>query len=86
MKYLGKWMELENIIQSEVTQSQEHPWCALIDKCILSQKFGIPKIKFTDFMKFKKKENLRVDTLVLLRRGNKTPMGGDTEIKFGAEI
>ena len=24
MKFLGKWMELENIILSEVTQSQEN--------------------------------------------------------------
>jgi hypothetical protein len=24
MKFLGKWMELENIILSEVTQSQKH--------------------------------------------------------------
>ena len=31
-----------------------------------------------------KNEN-SVDTLVLLTRGNKIPMGGDTEIKCGAE-
>jgi hypothetical protein len=36
-------------------------------------------------MKLKKKEEQSVDTLVLLRRGNKTPMGGDTETKCGAE-
>jgi hypothetical protein len=36
-------------------------------------------------MKFKKKEDQSVDTLFLLRMGNKIPMEGVTEIKFGAE-
>jgi hypothetical protein len=36
-------------------------------------------------MKLKKKEHQSVDTSVFLRRGNKSPMGGDTEIKYGAE-
>jgi hypothetical protein len=36
-------------------------------------------------MKLKRKEDLSVDTLVLLRRGIKIPVGGDTETKFGAE-
>jgi hypothetical protein len=36
-------------------------------------------------MKLKKKEDQSVDTLVLLRRGIKIPMGGDTETKCGAE-
>jgi hypothetical protein len=35
-------------------------------------------------MKLKKQENQSVDTLVLLRRGNKIPMGGDRETKCGA--
>jgi hypothetical protein len=35
-------------------------------------------------MKLKKNEDQSVDTLPLLRTGNKTPMGGVTEIKFGA--
>jgi hypothetical protein len=58
----------------------------LTDKWILAQKFGIPKIQFTDHVKLKKKENQSMDTLVLLRRGNKIPMGGVTETKCGAEI
>ena len=37
-------------------------------------------------MKLKKKEDQSVDTSVLLRRGIKIPMGGDTETKCGAEI
>ena len=36
-------------------------------------------------MKLKKKEHLSVDTSVLLRRGNKIPIGGDREAKCGAE-
>ena len=36
-------------------------------------------------MKLKKKEDQSVDTLVLLRRGNKIPMEGATETKFGTE-
>jgi hypothetical protein len=37
-------------------------------------------------MKFKKNEDQkRVDTLPLLRIGNKTPMEGVMETKFGAE-
>jgi hypothetical protein len=33
----------------------------------------------------KKKEDQHVDTLILLRRGNKIPMEGVTETKFRAE-
>ena len=36
-------------------------------------------------MKLKKKEDQSVATSVLLRKGNKIPMGGDTETKCGAE-
>jgi hypothetical protein len=36
-------------------------------------------------MKLKKKEDHSVDTSVLLTVGNKIPMRGDTETKFGAE-
>jgi hypothetical protein len=36
-------------------------------------------------MKLKKNEDRNVGTLLLLRIGNKTPMEGVTEIKFGAE-
>jgi hypothetical protein len=37
-------------------------------------------------MKLKKNEDQSVDTLSLLRIGNKTPMEGVTETKFGAEM
>ena len=36
-------------------------------------------------MKLKKKEDQIMDILILLRRGNKIPMEGVTEMKFGAE-
>ena len=69
----------------EVTQSQKNTWNILTDKWILAQKFRIPKIQFKDHMKLQKKEDYSVDSSVLLRRGIKIPMGGDTETKFGAE-
>jgi hypothetical protein len=36
-------------------------------------------------MKVKKEEEQSVDTLIILRRGNKISMGGVTETKCGAE-
>ena len=56
MKFLCKWMDLENIILSEVTQTQKnaHGMYSLISKCILAQKLRISKIEFTDHMKLKK--------------------------------
>ena len=42
-------------------------------------------IQFTDHMKLKKKEDQCVDTLVLLRKGNKIFMGANMETKYGAE-
>jgi hypothetical protein len=36
-------------------------------------------------MKLKKKKDQSVDASILLRRGNKIPMGGITETKCGAE-
>jgi hypothetical protein len=41
-------------------------------------------IQFIDDMKLKK-EDRSMDTSVLLRRGNKIPMGEDRETKYGAE-
>jgi hypothetical protein len=42
-------------------------------------------IKFAKHMKLKKKKNQSVDTSLLLRMGNKIPVEGVTETKFGAE-
>ena len=41
-------------------------------------------IQFAKRMKLKKNEDQSVDTLPLLRTGNKTPMEGVTETMFGA--
>jgi hypothetical protein len=43
------------------------------------------KIQFAKHLKLKKKEDQRVDTLILLRRGNKIPLEGVTETKLKAE-
>jgi hypothetical protein len=45
----------------------------------------IPKVQFTKHMKLKKKKDQIMDTLVLLRRGNKIPIEGVTETKCEAE-
>jgi hypothetical protein len=45
----------------------------------LVQKLGIPRIKLTDHMKLKKKEDQSVDASVLLRRGNKIITGGRSQ-------
>ena len=50
MKFLGKWMDLEDIILSEITQSQKNTH----DMWILSQKLRIPKIQVAKHMKLKK--------------------------------
>jgi hypothetical protein len=55
MKFLGKWMDLEDIFQSAVTQS--HTGYALTDKQILAHKLKISKIKFVKHMKLKMKED-----------------------------
>jgi hypothetical protein len=47
---------------------KENSLYALTDKCILTQKLGILKIKFIDHMNFKKKEDQSVGVPVLLRR------------------
>jgi hypothetical protein len=51
----------------------------------ISPEARIPKIQFAKHMKLKKNEDQSVDTSILLRIGNKIPMGGVTETKFRAE-
>jgi hypothetical protein len=85
-KFLGKRV-LENIILSEITQSQKkHMWYSLTYKWwTLTQKLGISKIQFIDHMKLNKEEDQSVDASVLLRKGNKILLGGNTKTKFRAE-
>ena len=67
MKFIGKWMELENIILSVVIQS--HTWCVVFDKWILGTKV------LNTHMKLKKKKDQGVDASVLLRMGNNMRVG-----------
>jgi hypothetical protein len=59
---------------------------ALTDKWILAQKHRTPKIQFAKHKKIKKREDQWVDTSLFLRVGNKIPMKGVTETKFGAKM
>jgi hypothetical protein len=89
MKFLDKWIDLECIILSEVTQSQKnsHGMYSLRSGCYpRNLEYPRYKIQFAKYMKLKKNEDQSVDILPLLRTGNKTPMGGLTETKFGAEM
>jgi hypothetical protein len=71
IKFAGKWMELENIILSEVTQTQKDTQNILTDKWILAQKFRIPTIHLTNHMELRRKGYLGVDASVLCKRGTK---------------
>ena len=68
-EFLCKCLELNDIILSEVTQSQKytHSNHSLI-KWILAKKLRILKIQLTDHMKLKKKKYQIADTLILLGR------------------
>jgi hypothetical protein len=85
MKFLGKWMDLQGIILSEVTQSQKnsHDMYSLMSgyyhRNLLYPRY---KIQFAKRMKLKKNEDQSVGTVPLLRIGNKSPMEGVTETKF----
>ena len=85
MKFLSKWVELENIILSGNPVTKEHPWYTHTDKGILAQKHRLPNIQFTDHMKVKKKEDQSMDASVLLRKGNKILTGANTETKYGTK-
>jgi hypothetical protein len=64
------------------------PDCWPKSTCIIknTQKLRISKKQFGKHVKLKKKKVQSVDTLLLLRMGNKIPMEGATETKFGADI
>jgi hypothetical protein len=84
MKFSLKWMELENIILSEVTQSQKntHGMHSLISRY---QPQSSDKTQITDYMKLKKKKDQSVGALVLLRNWNKILTGVTTETMCRAE-
>ena len=79
-------MYLEDIILSEVTQSQKNSLdMKHTDKWILAKKLRIPKIQFAKHKKIKKKKDQPVDTSFLSRIGNKISIEGVAETKFGAK-
>ena len=88
MKFLGKWMYQEGIILSEVTQLQKNSHdiysliCEYLPRNLESPRY---KIQSAKRMQLKKNEDKNVDTLLLLRIGNKTPIQGITVTKSGAE-
>jgi hypothetical protein len=89
MRYLGKWMDLEGIILSEVTQSQKNSnnmYLLISGYYPRNLEYPRYKIQFAKHKKLKKNEDRSVDTLPLLRIGNKTPIEGVTDTKFGAEM
>jgi hypothetical protein len=58
MKFLGKWIYLDDIILNEITQSQKKSLDhALTGKWILVQKLRIPKIQFPKYKTIKKNED-----------------------------
>jgi hypothetical protein len=71
IKFLGKWMHLEDIILSEVTQLQKNTYAFTV-KQILGQKLRISKIKFAKHMKLRKKEDKSVQRS-FLEWGTKYP-------------
>jgi hypothetical protein len=85
MNFLDKWMVLEDIILSAVTQSQKNTHNMHSLKWILAQKLRIPRIQFAKHRKLKKKEDQSVHTLILLRSGDIILIEGVTETKFRAE-
>ena len=85
MKFLGKWMYLEDIIPSEVTQSGKKS----LDMHSLISGYQPRNLEYSRYnlqnKKSKNKEDQCVDTSFLFRIGNKIPMKGVTETKFGGK-
>jgi hypothetical protein len=50
MKFLGKCMDVKKYPKLDNLVINKHTWCALIDKWIFTQKFGISMTQFTDHM------------------------------------
>jgi hypothetical protein len=63
MKFLGKWMDLEDIILSEVNHSEKNTDdMHSLKSGYYPQKLRLPKIQFAKHMKLKRKEDQSVDT------------------------
>ena len=76
MEFLGKWMDLDGIILSEVTQSQKnsnHMYSLISVYEPRNLVYPRYKRQFVKHIKLKKNEDQSVDTLPLLRIGNNHP-------------
>jgi hypothetical protein len=82
MKFLGKWMDLEDIILSKVTQSQKntHDMYSLISG-YYSRSSEYPRYNLQNTWNSRRKTKV----WILLRRGNKISMEGVTETKPGPD-
>jgi hypothetical protein len=87
MKFLGKWMNLEDTILSEVTQSQKNTHD--IHSLISGYWPRNPEARNIQDIIHKPNETQEgrpsVDTSIHLRMGNNAPMEGVTETKYGVE-
>ena len=68
MKFTGKWMDLENVILSEVTQSQKttHSLISVYSHSLTHSLISVYSAKSMEYSQYQ-----RVDASVLLRRRNK---------------
>ena len=88
MKFLGKWIDLEDIILSDVTQSEKHTH----DMPSPISGYSSRSLEYSRFSSQTTNQSRRRKTKVwilgsfLLRMGNKIPMEGVIETKFGAEM
>ena len=73
-KFSGKWVELENIVLSEVTQIQKN---MLISGYLPKKKYRIPKIQSTELKMFNKLKVSSKYTLVPLGREKKAITSGE---------
>ena len=82
MKFAGKWIELEIIILSEVTQTQKdkHGMYLLISG--LEVKYRITNLQSTAPERLENKEDPKWDAWISLGRGNRRVLLG----KLGAEV
>ena len=74
---LGKWMELENIILTEITQTQKdmHGMYSLISGYSPPKKYRIPRIQFSELKKFNKLKGPNEDALI--------PLGSEKKVITG---
>jgi hypothetical protein len=88
--FAGKWMELENIILSEVTQTQKdmHGMYSLIilDKKKKKKKYRIFKIQSTELKKVNKLKCPNEDTSVSLGREKTTIKSGEGQRNLGGKV